>query len=117
MDYSKIIIIIIIYNLYAIFVQPEIGCNDDPLGIAHANITVEVGTNVHNSENFMDTLKKVTGLKARLTEFDNLKFRGQGFCDSVTAVTEGSVDTVDLYTTMQTLANEGYRLVTEVNTK
>ena len=63
----------------------------------------------------MDTLKKVTGLKARLTEFDNLKFRGQAFCDSVTAVTDGSVDTVDLYTTMQTLATEGYRLVEEVN--
>ena len=65
----------------------------------------------------MDTLKKVTGLKARLTEFDNLKFRGQAFCDQITAVTKGGVDTTDLYTTMQTLASEGYRLVAEVNAK
>ena len=98
---------------YILFLQPELGCNYDPSGIG--KIDVNVGTDVHKTEDLMDTLKKVTSLKSRLTEFDNLKFRGQAFCDQITAVTSGQVETVDLYTTMHTLASQGYRLVSEVN--
>ena len=76
--------------------------------------SIEVGTDIHESEDFIATLNKVTDLKTKLPQFDELKYRGDAFCSEIRVATNAAVSTEDLLTTMNILAEQGYRLVSEV---
>ena len=76
--------------------------------------SIEIGTDIHESEDFIATLNKVTDLKTKLPQFDELKYRGDAFCSEIRVATSAAVSTEDLLTTMNILAEQGYRLVSEV---
>ena len=76
------------------------------------NLIPDLHVDIHKPDDFMGTLNKVSELKSKLPEFDKLKASGDAFCAEITAQ---GVSASDLQVTMNILADEGYRLVEEVN--
>ena len=72
----------------------------------------DLDVDIHKPDDFMGTLNKVSELKSKLPEFDKLKASGNAFCAEITAQ---GVSASELQVTMNILADEGYRLVEEVN--